>query len=138
MAHKFRYLTQEDVVAAGGLDMKAAMGDMEAMLQMLSDGECILPTKVTLRFGDLESEKTLGYINAMPGYVGGDYDIAGLKWVSVMPQNPTVRGLPASTAVLVLNDAYTGFPRSHHGWYVDLSHADRCSERPGCQASGSQ
>lgn len=110
MSYRFRYLTQEDVIRAGGLNMRAAIHDMEEVLRLLATGQSILPTKVTLRFGDVESEKTLGYINAMPGYVGGDYDIAGLKWVSVMPRNPSVHGMPASTSILILNDPHTGFP----------------------------
>jgi len=67
MSVEFRYLTQEEVAQAGGMDMSLTLNAVEEVYALLGRGECILPTKVILRWGDLESERTSrGHINAMP------------------------------------------------------------------------
>ena len=109
-AIQFRYLTQEQVIAMGGLDMTLAVEDMEELFRLFGSGECILPDKVILRWGDAASEKTRGHINAMPGHVGGRYDMAGIKWIAVMPLNPIQIGQPAIAGLVVLNDPIRGFP----------------------------
>ena len=111
MGREFRYLAEEDVIQAGGLDMAMTMEVVEDVFALFGQGECILPSKVVLRWGDLESERTTrGHINAMPGYVGGEYDMAGQKWAAGFYQNPAQHGLPSVTALVILNDAYTGLP----------------------------
>ena len=110
MAIEFRYLTQEEVARLGGLDMAATVQDMEDVFRLLGSGECELPSKVILRWGDIENEHTRGHINAMPGYVGGDYDMAGIKWIACMYSNPFVHGLPALSGLTILNHPTKGFP----------------------------
>ena len=48
------------------------------------------------------------FIHAMPCYVGGAADVAGIKWVSGYPLNQP-KGLPYITGVMCLNDPETGF-----------------------------
>jgi ornithine cyclodeaminase/alanine dehydrogenase len=48
------------------------------------------------------------FIHAMPCWVGGDVDVAGIKWVSGYPINQA-RGLPYITGIMALNEAETGF-----------------------------
>ena len=48
------------------------------------------------------------FIHAMPCYVGGGADVAGIKWVSGYPLNQA-KGLPYITGVMCLNDSETGF-----------------------------
>jgi ornithine cyclodeaminase/alanine dehydrogenase-like protein (mu-crystallin family) len=110
MPVEFRYLTQEEVLQAGGLDMDLAIQDVENVFRLWATGDCILPSKVVLRWGDIASEKTRGHINAMPGYVGGDYDMAGLKWAAAMYRNPFEFGLPAISALTILNHPTLGLP----------------------------
>ena len=43
----------------------------------------------------------------MPAFVGGDVDIAGIKWVASFPGNIN-RGIPRAHSVVVLNNADTG------------------------------
>jgi len=110
MAIEFRYLNQEEVAQLGGLDMAATGQDMEEVFRLFGAGECVLPSKAILRWGDAESEHTRGHINAMPGYVGGGYDMAGIKWIACMYANPFQYGLPALSALTILNHPTQGFP----------------------------
>lgn len=45
---------------------------------------------------------------ALPAYVGADVDLAGIKWISSFPGNID-HGLNRASAVLLLNDATTGY-----------------------------
>jgi len=51
------------------------------------------------------------FIHAMPCWMGGDVDVAGIKWVSGYPPNQA-KGLPYITGVLCLNDSETGIPKA--------------------------
>ena len=46
----------------------------------------------------------------MPAYVGGEFDVAGLKWIPSVPDNPARRGLPRANALVLLSDRETGLP----------------------------
>lgn len=48
-------------------------------------------------------------IIALPGWLGGQYNCAGLKWIASFPENVS-RGFPRATAIIVLNDIDTGRP----------------------------
>lgn len=101
---KFLYLSQADVVRAG-LTMKMAVRAMEDALSLFSEGKTIMPYKTVL---DLDERKR-GRINAMIAYVGGEYEVAGIKWIGGFPPNVD-KGWPRATALLILNDSWNGFP----------------------------
>ena len=64
---RFRFLSQEDVVAAGGLDVAATIDVVEEALRLHAEGDTRLPTKSALLWSDeLGSEETDGRIMAMP------------------------------------------------------------------------
>ncbi len=107
---EFIYLNQEDIIKAGGLNMKICMEAVEYALKCHVSGETILPDKVILRWGDVYSEDTEGLINAMPGYLGGDINLAGVKWVGSSPRNPKRHNIPRASALLILNDKETKLP----------------------------
>lgn len=72
--------------------------------------DCILsnnisqPIKPYLRFKDLTNR-----IIAMPAYVGGNVDVAGIKWIASFPKN-IEKSIPRASSVTVLNDSNTGIP----------------------------
>ena len=106
----FTYLSHEDVVKSGGLDMLKAISDVEEVLIMRHRGECIVPHKVVLRKGTQEEESVTGRINALPGYLGKDKDIGGIKWVASFVNNPHEHKLPRSSSLIILNSFKTGMP----------------------------
>jgi ornithine cyclodeaminase len=102
---EFLYLTQADVCATG-VDMPMVVDAVEESFRLHHQGRTTLPHKVVLDMGERER----GRGNAMPAYVGGDYDVFGIKWIAGFPQNPLLHGLPRATGFFILNDAWKGLP----------------------------
>ncbi|MEN6523333.1 MAG: ornithine cyclodeaminase family protein [Anaerolineaceae bacterium] len=102
---EFLYLNQADIRATG-IDMKAAMTAVEEAFILHHQGKVLLPHKTVLDMGERER----GRCNAMPSYVGGQYDAFGIKWIAGFPQNPKKYGMPRATGFFILNDADKGFP----------------------------
>jgi ornithine cyclodeaminase/alanine dehydrogenase-like protein (mu-crystallin family) len=70
-----------------------------------------MPPKVMITWADEPGTEELhGRIMAMPAYVGGQVDVAGLKWIPSVPDNPSKRGLPRANALVLLSDRETGLP----------------------------
>ncbi|MGN6377550.1 MAG: hypothetical protein ACTHNU_01225 [Gaiellales bacterium] len=106
----FVYLSQEDVVAAGGTDMPAMIDVIERAFRVKAGGGVFMPPKVMITWSDEPGTEELhGRIMAMPAYVGGEFDVAGLKWIPSVPTNPS-RGLPRANALVLLSDRETGLP----------------------------
>ena len=104
------YLSGKDVTALGAADMKQALADVEEALKLVHLGEAIVPEKIAMGFGKtVDEESVKGRINAMPGYLGGRFNIAGIKWVGSNPGN-LKKGLPRASATIVLNDPDTKMP----------------------------
>src|SRR3954470_19025323 len=107
----FLFLSQEDVVAAGGTDMPAIVEVIERAFRIKAAGEVFMPPKVMITWSDEPGTEELhGRIMAMPAYVGGEFDVAGLKWIPSVPDNPARRGLPRANALVLLSDRETGLP----------------------------
>ena len=70
-----------------------------------------MPPKVMITWSDEPgTEEKHGRIMAMPAYVGGEFDVAGLKWIPSVPDNPARHGLPRANALVLLSDRETGLP----------------------------
>jgi ornithine cyclodeaminase/alanine dehydrogenase-like protein (mu-crystallin family) len=98
-------LTRADVRATG-VDMPMAMDAVEDAFRLHHQGLTNLPYKTVLDMGERER----GRGNVMPAYVGGEYDVFGIKWIAGFPKNPALHGLPRATGFFVLNDSWKGIP----------------------------
>ena len=104
------FLNNKAMEKMGVLDMPAVMQDVRRVYVLNHEGDVIAPGKCVMRWGKtVEDENTLGRINAMPGYIGGEYDMAGIKWIGSGPQNYK-KGLPRASVTVVLNDPDTKIP----------------------------
>ncbi len=103
-------LSQEDVIAAGGLDMDGCLQAIDEALSLYQRGEAICPQKASLHWSEgIDSEERDGRMMAMPAYVGGSLAMAGMKWIPSVPSNPA-RGLPRGIGMIILSDPETGLP----------------------------
>ena len=110
MTVTYRCLSQEDVIAAGGLDMDACLEVIRNALALQHAGETIAPKKAVIHWSDdLDTDEKLGRIMAMPAFVGGDVQVTGMKWIPSVPSNPT-RGLPRGIGLVLLSDPENGLP----------------------------
>jgi len=110
MKHDIIFLNNKEMIAQGVLDMNAAIEDVENTYKLNCKGDVISPGKCVVRWGKtVEDENVLGRINAMPGYIGGKYDMAGIKWIGSGPMNYK-KGLPRASVTVILNDPETKLP----------------------------
>jgi 2,3-diaminopropionate biosynthesis protein SbnB len=97
------YLDERDIRAIG-VDWHETVRVIEEAVRCLASGDFAQPIKPYLRYRDKQNR-----IIAMPAFVGGPFDVAGLKWIASFPGNID-RGVPRAHSILVLNDAGTGAP----------------------------
>ena len=102
----FLFLSQEDVIDAGGLDMAKTVECVEKSFSLLDKGEAMEPDPPMLMFGGQAGRR----VTMHPAYVGGDVGTVGLKWTPANPDNPRTIGMPRATAMNIINDPITGHP----------------------------
>lgn len=90
--------------------MENAIEDLEEVFRLFDKGDCLLPGKIVMKWPGEHSEETIGRINAMPGYVGGSFNMSGIKWIGSGPNNPFKHNLPRASALIILNDPETMMP----------------------------
>ena len=68
-------------------------------------GQSANPHSSFLRFPHQDRSRVI----SLPAYLGGEFEVAGNKWIASFPDN-TRHGIPRASATLILNDCVTGYP----------------------------
>jgi N-[(2S)-2-amino-2-carboxyethyl]-L-glutamate dehydrogenase len=102
------WLSRADVRAAMGGSCRAYVEALRSALALHAEGKTAQPLKPYLRWR--ENGHIADRIIAMPGYVGGETAMAGIKWIGSKHDNPSMRGIERASAVIVLNDPETHYP----------------------------
>ncbi|MDR3278168.1 MAG: ornithine cyclodeaminase [Oscillospiraceae bacterium] len=117
----FIYLDEKDMVKLGVTDMGECVETMEEMFRVMSDGDYMMAGQngnshgamVTFpenpAFPNMPKDGPDRRFMAMPAYLGGKFDIAGMKWYGSNAENRK-KGLPRSILMVMLNDKDTGAP----------------------------
>jgi len=98
-----RYLNTKDINDLGQ-DWPGLISVIEQAVIMIDKNDFSQPIKPYLRFREPRNR-----IIAMPAYIGGDIDVAGIKWIASFPDNIN-KGLSRAQSVTILNDTGTGAP----------------------------
>ena len=83
----------------------AIFGVVETAYRLHASGNTLNPDSYFLRYPDKPSARII----ALPAHLGGAIQKSGIKWISSFPEN-RVSNLARASAVLILNDATTGYP----------------------------
>lgn len=117
------YLSEPDMIKAGVNDVVACTECMEELLVTMDKGDYLMGgengnshgTMITFPenppFPNMPKAGPDRRFMAMPAYVGGATDMAGMKWYGSNVENRE-KGLPRSILMVMLNDKDTGAPLS--------------------------
>ncbi len=101
----FTYLSQEDLINAGCLDLPYAIEKLKGSLLAYEKGDILFPDKIVQIF----DQETQDRINCLPATLLKE-KICGVKWVSVFPGNPRKFGTQNLSALIVLSEIEKGYP----------------------------
>ena len=120
----FLYLSEEDMIKAGVKDMKGCVEAMEEMFKLMKVGNyrmggangnshgSMVMFPESSPFPEMPKDGPDRRFMAMPAYLGGKFDMAGMKWYGSNVENKE-KGLPRSILMLTLNDKDTGAPLAY-------------------------
>lgn len=120
----FVYLNEEDMIKAGVTEMAGCVDAMEEMFKLLKMGDyrmggsngnshgVMMSFPMESPFPNMPIDGPDRRFMAMPAYLGGKFDMAGMKWYGSNVENKN-KGLPRSILMLTLNDKDTGAPLAY-------------------------
>lgn len=100
-----RYLNERNLLEVG-IDWNKMIDTIDDTVKCFEGNDFAQPIKPYLRYRNLKNR-----IIAMPAFLGGSFNMAGIKWIASFPENIN-KGLARAHSVVVLNDADTGKPVS--------------------------
>lgn len=118
---KFLYLSQEDMIKAGVLDMAKCVDAIDEMFKIMGDEDYLMGGPdgeqhgIRIYFPPVAKGPNMPVAGpdrrfmAMVGYLGGNINVCGEKWYGSNIENHK-RGLPRSILMITLNDTVTGAP----------------------------
>lgn len=106
---QFRVFTGEQIDTAVRHGKRAILDTVEAAYRAHHAGHTVNPESQFLRFPDAQRNRIIALPAHIRGRGEGRESVTGIKWISSFPEN-IERGVPRASAVLILNDAVTGYP----------------------------
>lgn len=108
-SHKLRFISRNDVIALGGMDISMAVDQVESAFLAWERGDALQPAKTTLKYFD-RHERYGGLVNVLPAAIRDIRgEIYGVKQLGAMPSNIN-HGLPRATGLITLFDGDTKTP----------------------------
>lgn len=97
------YINEDDIKNIG-IEWNEIFNQIEQTVKCLGNNDYAQPIKPYLRYRDMKNR-----IIAMPAFVGGQFNISGIKWIASFPDNIS-KEIPRAHSVVILNNADTGEP----------------------------
>lgn len=119
----FLYLSEPDMIKAGVNDPVKCTDCMEDLLKILYAGDyrmggengnshgCMVTFPEESEFPNMPKDGPDRRFMAMPAYLGGKFNIAGMKWYGSNVENRDKK-VPRSILTVMLNDKDTGAPKA--------------------------
>jgi len=100
-----RYLSQSDIRSLAP-SWKSLIVLIDDAIKAIVDNDYVQPIKPYLRY-----RNPINRIIAMPAYLGGSFDVAGIKWIASFPEN-IKNNNPRASSISILNNSQTGAPQA--------------------------
>lgn len=97
-------MDQDDVIQAGGGNIRLAMQDVAKTIILLKQGQAGMPAEISVPLAASAGPSAKVY--ALPAWLGGDYQTTGVKWTAHRQIRPPVE--QASVSTTLINCRLTG------------------------------
>lgn len=98
-------LDETALLEAGANNPKDYIEVITKVFKVHGEGNYTQPLKTYVYWNEAQNR-----LNVMPAYVGGEFNILGIKTVTSVPDNPISRGLPRGHSILILYSPDNGRP----------------------------